>query len=328
MYKNAWSVIIGILLTVSFVGYLLMDYAGEKDVVDNYIWWFFVTATTVGYGDYSPASTLGRFVAVMIMLIGIAVLTLIIAKITEYILNMLEARLKGYATVKLIGHTVLMGYRSGQTEKVIEELLSNDESEKIVLCSSSQENNPIRSHDISFVRGELASAELKKRASVDKARNIIIHGDDDNQSFFTAYAVRECNTSAHMVCYLRNEEHSAKIKSLPAERASLNQVILPVNVYLLAQELQDPESSTVFHQLISNMDGATLYRANIPEHSDKQWEYKDLFLNMKNIYDATVLAIKSDVIISNPSMSMKIKPGYSVFYVSDSRIENIDWERL
>lgn len=39
------------------------------------LWWGIVTASTVGYGDYSPASTLGRFVG-MLLIVGMWFLTL------------------------------------------------------------------------------------------------------------------------------------------------------------------------------------------------------------------------------------------------------------
>jgi voltage-gated potassium channel len=38
------------------------------------IWWAVVTTTTVGYGDYSPVTTVGRIIAMVLMLVGIGLI--------------------------------------------------------------------------------------------------------------------------------------------------------------------------------------------------------------------------------------------------------------
>lgn len=54
------------------------------DIHDG-LWWAFVTLTTVGYGDIVPQTGAGRIVAVMVMLFGIAVYSLMIANLTHYL---------------------------------------------------------------------------------------------------------------------------------------------------------------------------------------------------------------------------------------------------
>jgi len=50
--------------------------------IDNYQdgrWWALVTCTTVGYGDHFPLTGGGRIVAVVLMIVGIAVLSMLTA---------------------------------------------------------------------------------------------------------------------------------------------------------------------------------------------------------------------------------------------------------
>lgn len=48
--------------------------ANEFDSIPRSIYWAIVTITTVGYGDISPATNLGQFVAAIVMVIGYAVI--------------------------------------------------------------------------------------------------------------------------------------------------------------------------------------------------------------------------------------------------------------
>jgi voltage-gated potassium channel len=47
------------------------------------LWWAAQTVTTVGYGDNVPTTDAGRIVAVLVMLLGVAFLTVITASITS-----------------------------------------------------------------------------------------------------------------------------------------------------------------------------------------------------------------------------------------------------
>lgn len=48
------------------------------------IWWAVVTTTTVGYGDISPQTPLGRIAAILLMFLGIGFIGILTSTITEY----------------------------------------------------------------------------------------------------------------------------------------------------------------------------------------------------------------------------------------------------
>lgn len=56
------------------------------------MWWAAQTVTTVGYGDVVPEATLGRVVAVYVMLTGIAFLTLATAAISARLIESARRR--------------------------------------------------------------------------------------------------------------------------------------------------------------------------------------------------------------------------------------------
>ena len=49
-------------------------------------WWACSTVTTVGYGDYAPRSTIGRVIAVGLMFVGIALVSILTASIASALL--------------------------------------------------------------------------------------------------------------------------------------------------------------------------------------------------------------------------------------------------
>ena len=71
VHEYAWVTLFVSIALLYVLGYFVMLYAGEDQILENYTWWFSVTITTVGYGDYSPLTTYGRICAGFIMFIGI-----------------------------------------------------------------------------------------------------------------------------------------------------------------------------------------------------------------------------------------------------------------
>ena len=67
--------------------------SSEPDVrnLGDGIWWALVTITTVGYGDITPVTTLGRVVASSLMLLGLGLIATITAIVSaKFIQNFVD----------------------------------------------------------------------------------------------------------------------------------------------------------------------------------------------------------------------------------------------
>lgn len=56
------------------------------------VWWALITASTVGYGDIVPATPLGRFIAVILIIAGMGLMSTLAASIAAYFVAQDERR--------------------------------------------------------------------------------------------------------------------------------------------------------------------------------------------------------------------------------------------
>jgi voltage-gated potassium channel len=87
------TVVIAMAATViTVVAGLVMTLADAENFpsIGSGLWWAVQTVTTVGYGDDVPTSLAGRLVAVLVMLLGVAFLTVITASITSTFVSRLR----------------------------------------------------------------------------------------------------------------------------------------------------------------------------------------------------------------------------------------------
>jgi voltage-gated potassium channel len=83
--RFAASVIVATTATVVVLGGVVMRLIDHREYANVWVgmWWAMQTVTTVGYGDVTPADRSGRIVASVVMLQGIAFLTITTAVITS-----------------------------------------------------------------------------------------------------------------------------------------------------------------------------------------------------------------------------------------------------
>jgi voltage-gated potassium channel len=92
-----FAITIKVFIASIFVAYIsaVQITISERDLVGSNIknfgdglWWAITTVTTVGYGDRFPISTEGRFLAVLLMLVGISLVGVITASVAAWFVKM------------------------------------------------------------------------------------------------------------------------------------------------------------------------------------------------------------------------------------------------
>ncbi len=113
-WQRIWVFVLALSLLVTTLGSMIYLIEGPENgfaSIPLSMYWAVVTLTTVGYGDISPQTPLGKFVAAMVMVIGYAIIVMSISlssrsfKRTTPCIRCRETRVeKGAEFCKYCGH--------------------------------------------------------------------------------------------------------------------------------------------------------------------------------------------------------------------------------
>ena len=307
---------------------------GEKIASGEVFWYFYVTtATTVGYGDYSPVTEAGRVVSILwIMPGGIALFTTIIAKVVQLVSEKWRKRLRGLGTYEnLSDHIVILGWHGSRTQRMVDHIRGGqgEQERDIVLCAAEAIENPMPDQ-VRFVRGPALNApDLLHRAAVANAKFIIALGHNDNETLAAALGAAAVNGDAHIVAYF-DQQSFADLLEAHCPHAECN---VSLSIELMVRSAQDPGSSRVQRQLLSTLEGPTQFSLQVPADADPV-SYGALFTELKTKHDATLFgvaetALGDDLVLNAPS-DHRVNPGMILYFMAARRIEpaQIHWGAL
>ena len=308
---------------------------GREEIAEGGVFWYFyiTTATTVGYGDYSPATWAGRLLtALWVMPGGIALFTTIIAKAVQQVSDRWRKSMRGQSSYEnLADHIVILGWHGFRTRRMVDQLRGDisEQEREIVLCSAQDIENPMPDQ-VRFVRGaELNTPDVLTRAGVATAWYILALGHGDNETLAAALGAAAINHDAHIVAYFDHESFADLLKA-HCPHAECN---VSLSVELMVRSAQDPGSSRIQRQLLSTLEGPTQFSLKVPKHASPL-RYGALFAMLKKNHDATLIgvaesAMGDDLTLNAPS-GHPVDSGTIVYFLATRRIEpgEIDWPAL
>lgn len=83
LHTNGFVYMLYASVALIVISSLLISYVEGKPFTDA-LWWSIVTCTTVGYGDISPETGIGRIIAVILMIFGIGLISMLTGTITTF----------------------------------------------------------------------------------------------------------------------------------------------------------------------------------------------------------------------------------------------------
>jgi len=107
--------VVGGSALIMFVGGLAMldrergQPGANIETFGDAMWWALTTMTTVGYGDRYPVTTIGRWIAAVMMLAGIALIGTVTATFATWLLDAVRAEEKALDTLVAPQHREIEG---------------------------------------------------------------------------------------------------------------------------------------------------------------------------------------------------------------------------
>ncbi len=89
--KRLRTILGTMIISVTFFGFVFYVTEPEVKTIGDGMWWALVTITTVGYGDITPLTTTGRFVASALMFVGLGLVASVTAIVSvKFIQNFVD----------------------------------------------------------------------------------------------------------------------------------------------------------------------------------------------------------------------------------------------
>jgi voltage-gated potassium channel len=323
LYKSLFFALLFVIFN-SYLFYVIeSEYNSGVKTFYDCLWWGFVTSTTVGYGDIYPVTMSGRFIAIILMLIGIGIFGFITASFASIFVEEKLKKGMGLVDVTFKDHILVVGWNY-RAKSIIEELINEDRKIKIVLIDKIDQN-PYNIENISYIKGDPTNEKTLRRANVKEAKIAIILADNvldereksDGKSVLIALAIDRINPDIYIVAEVLDYSNVIHFK-----RANVNDVIVSSEIEskILVRSVLYKGVSKAIKELITNSFGNEFYQSPIL----KKYigiTYKEALIDLLNSNITLIGIYRDDKSLINPDKNLLLKAGDELIYIAERKIQ-------
>jgi len=203
--------------------YALRDeFDGVTTLVDGF-YFTIVTASTVGYGDVTPATPVARLFGMSVVVLGTAsfavALGALLGPLIEARLATALGRMSEKQLALLDDHVIVLGY-GDLTEPILQEL--DGQAEFVVVTPDATVAAQLDDRGYSVLTADPSDEDPLQRAGIDDARAVVAATNDDAQDALAVLTARSLAPDARIVAAATERENVRKLR-----RAGADTVISP-----------------------------------------------------------------------------------------------------
>ena len=304
-----------------------------ESVLDG-IWWALVTITTVGFGDITPVTLLGRIVGGVLMVAGMFTLALFAGIVgSSLVSGMLSIREEQFRMSDYVNHIVVCGYDES-THLLLETLKQGtDLTKSRVVVFDDHERLRELPPEFLWVQGDPTKESELDKVRLAHAAAVIVSGERDTtpqiadaRTILTIFTIRAYLQRQRQVRYRRRRLYVvAEILDSEnvdhAESAGADEVIETrrIGYSMIAHAVNYHGTATTMSRFL--ISGAhNVYIGQIPEAPDKPVSLGDLLTEMElSKRGGLVIGVRapSGKETINPPKSYVVEPGALLIYLSE-----------
>ncbi|CAH9055227.1 hypothetical protein PSECIP111951_02758 [Pseudoalteromonas holothuriae] len=336
--QASWQLLSTVTVCHLILVWVLLFCAGELALIEpnTFIYYYIVTTSTVGYGDFSATTDFGRWVVALVQIpFGLALFGVLLGKAGQFMTFWIRRSMTGDKDFyHLRNHIIIFGWHPTRTKKMIDYILADAKRQdrRIVLAVVDEIEHPLLSYSqVDFAKlASFTDDDELARISTSYADKIIIDGQDDNQTFTAALKLSPMvKKNAHISAQFVDE---SKVNLLRAHCQNV-ECSSSKSAEILVRAMQDPGSSRVQEELLSTLYGDTQFSLQLPANL-KTCQFGALFHYFKEKHDAILLGIAHDLSAQNmdlnPPLDYPVNAGDILHYIAAERVlpDEVAWQKL
>ncbi len=338
LFGFALSVLaVTVVLGGSTLALVERDVNPTVDSLGDGIWWALVTVTTVGFGDITPITTLGRMIGGVLMIAGLFNLALFAGIVGNTLLSVvLRIRKEQFRVSDYTGHIVICGYDAG-ARVLLDALRQEFNPSQTTLVVFGEDARPEDlPPDFLWVSGDpTKESELDKvrlthaRAAVLVARRNVLPQQADAATILTAFTIRSYLLARHE-SHPRREPLYVAAEILDSENvghamsAGANEVIETTRLgfSLLSHAVSMPGTASIMSQ-VATIGAHSIFVAPLPTDVEVPASFGDVVQYVKRSSGALVIGLRNretgDHVV-NPADTTEIGRDSQLIYLAEGPV--------